>query len=115
MNRHVYCESYKTCNPKIAFVDYMCTDASYTIFNREDCYTITDYNQDCVKCASRGGLFCLDNDKCYLRSIKREIDDGGKFCSRQYITSYVLCGEEDGSNGCQSKKKKHIDDVWLDE
>ena len=111
----MYCESYKTCNPKIAFVDYMCTDASYTIFNREDCYTITDYNQDCVKCASRGGLFCLDNDKCYLRSIKREIDDGGKFCSRQYITSYVLCGEEDGSNGCQSKKKKHIDDVWLDE
>ena len=24
LNRHLYCESYKTCVPKISFVDYMC-------------------------------------------------------------------------------------------
>lgn len=68
--------------------------------NREDCYTITDYNNNCQRCASRGGVFCLDNEKCYLADIKKEIDQNGKYCSKKYITNYVLCGEEDEANGC---------------
>ena len=85
------------------------------MLDRENCYTIEELHGECVTCAASAGIFCLDNQKCYLSSLadaENSEVSRGNFCSYNFVREYVFCGLEDDGPGCQENNNVIVDDTW---
>lgn len=110
-NRHKFCQKdngYPQCQPAILYLDYFCPVPADNIPDREQCFNIIDYNNECKQCAQRSHFYCKENDRCYSQKVFPEVRN---YCGF-FVMSYPFCGDEDPSNGCQQKKTNVVNDEY---
>ena len=72
LNRHLHCDLGNKCYSRIEFKDELCIEEEGRVFDRENCYTIREWHNECVDCAANAGLYCIRNNRCYTLTAEKE-------------------------------------------